>query len=90
MDPELAEKLIASLETLAEGQHLTRTYLMILTALVVPVFVDVMFRSGWRCWIDVKRRREDRARRRRPTIQRRHDRSRIAGTRPGPDGHWKR
>ena len=60
MDPELAEKLIVSLDALADGLRLTHLYLMLLTALVVPVFVDVAFRAGWRCWVDLRRRWEAR------------------------------
>ena len=82
MDAELAERLIASLDAMVDGLRLTRTFLIILTAMIVPVFADVAFRTGWLCWLDLKQRREARARRRRPTIQRRHNRSRIAGTRP--------
>ncbi len=70
MDAEIAANLIATLEMIADELRLHDTYLLILLVLVVPVFVDVMFRSGWLCWLDLKRRREDRARRRRPTIRR--------------------
>jgi hypothetical protein len=77
MNPELAEKLIASLDAIVEALRLIRTFLIILTAMIVPVFVDVMFRTGWLCWLDLKRRREERLRRRRPEIQRRHERSRT-------------
>ncbi len=76
MDLEIAENLIVTLEFIADELRLIHTYLMILTAMIVPVWGDVVLRNGWRAWVDLKRRREDRALRRRSTVKRRHERRR--------------
>ena len=69
MTTEQALELLELLEELSAYMFWTQRLALVAVCLLVPLFADLFFRSARACWLDLKRRKAERLRRRRPTIR---------------------